>query len=72
MMKTILLSFLCGAVFIIVAIIAVILYNSIEFINSVKYGWKDVFKDREGQSDEVKRANANMRRQISNHKTDIQ
>lgn len=52
---------------IVITVIAVVVLSAIEYFKTErKVDWYDQFKDRPNQSDEVKKANAEMRRKIKN------
>ena len=52
---------------IVITVMAVVMHSTIEYFKTErKADWYDQFKDRPNQSDEVKKANAEMRRKIKN------
>ena len=63
-------TLITGAFFVSVAILGTVIHSAYEyFTTKKKVDWIDLFHDKEGQSDEVKKANAEMRRKISKQNT---
>jgi len=58
-------TLIAGAFFVTVAVLLTILHGTHEYLTTKKkVDWIDLFTDMIGQSDEVKKANAEMRRKI--------